>query len=205
MKNLFIVLISFGTIFINLSCRKSQLVDDVPRLNIISNEKIRVLSEETDKTKWIAPVYLGLKLGTSTKTEVKSLLGEASYEGIPEENTFLDEREGEIEMEYKNPLSVDGVILITVGMKSLKVKAISYYPNNPKSREEIIAKFGSHFFEVASYESMCIKTNHQMGSNFKKLNDYPISLVYPNQGMYVSIQDQNLVSHIGYSFKCFDK
>jgi hypothetical protein len=205
MKSLFIVLIVIGTIFSNLSCQKSHLADTIPPLSIESKEKIKVSSKETDKTKWIAPIYLGLKLGESTKTEVKSLFGEPTYEGVPEENAFLNEREGEIEMEYRDLPSVDGVIVITLGKKSLVLKAVTFYPNNPKSREEIVAEFGSDFFEVASHESMCIKPNSQIGSNFKHLNEYPIALVYPNKGMYISIQEQNLIAHIGYSFKCFDK
>jgi hypothetical protein len=186
-------------------CLKSAKPKNPRRNANVEMQELKTTSDKPDIFVWLPPTYLGLTLGISTRTEVKNRFGEANWEGTPEEKAFLDENEGETEIEYKNISSIEGVVVITLGKKSQIVKAITIYPNNPKSREEIVAEYGSDFFEVASYESMCIKPNRQIGANFKPLSDYPIALVYPNKGMYISIPEQNLISHIGYSFKCLDK
>ncbi len=154
-----------------------------------------------NKVKWIPATYRNLKLGKSTYKDVKKLFGKPIWEGRNQDNTFESDPEFEILLQYSYQGTGKESADIVIGKKTKIIKAISYLPYPEMTRQEAISKFGSDYFEIESWESFCIKDNRKRGSSQKKLN-YPIALVYPEKGMYVSIRKDNTVMHIGYLYKC---
>lgn len=173
--------------------------------SVVTNKQIPEKMEATRisqiKVKWMPATYRELHLGQSTYKDVKKLFGKPRWEGGNEEKTFEGDPEFEILLQYPNQGIGKEAVEIVIGEKTKIVKAISYLPYPEMTRQEAISKFGSDYFEIDSAESLCIKDNLKRGSSDKKL-DYPISLVYPEKGMYVLIGDDNKVMHIGFLYKC---
>jgi len=208
MKLFSIIIIVFGGLTSNLLLQKSY--NKVSSESMIANtQKAREKSvvSSSDKRQWIPPTYLGLKFGKSTVKDVKRIFGKPEWEGppegAPEDNSFSEDSEDEILLQYANVGEAKDYLDITVGKKSKVVKAIAVYSNSRPTKQEIISEYGLDFFEIESWEPMCIEKERQPGESHKKMK-YPIALVYPNKGMYVSIQSDNRVNHIGYLVKCTD-
>lgn len=153
-----------------------------------------------NKRQWIPPTYLGLRLGKSIEQDVKRIFGEPVWQGAREEKIFENDAEDEILLDY---LGIEGFdnIAVTIGRKTRIVKAIAVYPNEKLTKEDIISKHGTSFFEIESWESMCIKNDRPLGKNGKKMQ-YPIILVYPHKGMYVFVSDENKMTYFGFLYKC---
>lgn len=186
-------------IIFNNACDKKQSNNSLT--NSQSQEKMKNTSTSQITVKWVPGIYRGLKLGKSTYLDVKKLFGEPRWEGENEENTFNRDPESEILLQYSNQGIEKEAAEVVMGEKTKIVKAVSILPYPEMTKQEAISKFGSDYFEIASGESFCIKNNSKRGPSEKKLN-FPILLVYPEKGMYVSITDDNKVMHIGYLYKC---
>lgn len=163
-------------------------------------------SNASDIRQWIAPTYLGLKLGESTGDDVRRLFGKPidEYTARNEDKVFDKDVESEIVLDYKNPNGSNGNVVVTVGKKTRLVKAISIYPNDKITMEEAISKFGQGFFQIESWESICLGKEQKPGILDKSMA-IPFVLVYPNLGLLVDIRkhsDDFTVGRIDYLMKC---
>jgi hypothetical protein len=206
MRSLFLLgLISYALMVTNVyifeyACGKKPIRNG--RTNSLLPENAEVTnSAQQQKVKWIPANYRGLKLGQSTYQDVKKIFGEPNWEGQNEENTFDEDSETEILLQYNNQGAGKEAADIVIGEKTRIVKAISVVPYPEMTRQEAIEKFGIDYFEISSGESICLNGNQKRGASERKLN-YPVLLVYPEKGMYVSINSQNKVMHTGYLYKC---
>lgn len=176
-----------------------------PSGKVITNnqiqENVEIIPMSQTKVKWIPGTYRGLTPGKSTYQDVKRVFGKPRWEGENEEKAFEGDSEFEILLQYSN--GKDGGIDFVVGKETKIVKAISVYPYPAMTKQEIILKYGSNYFEIGSAESLCMKDGVKKGDSQKKL-DYPILLVYPETGMSVSIDEDEKVVLIGYLYKCED-
>lgn len=194
-----IFLLIGSNLFLAKSCTNRQTEKVVA--NKQEQENVKDVHPLLDKREWIPPTYLGLTLGKSTENDVKKLFGKPKWEGSREEKIFESDSENEILLDYVDVKEVDGDIAITIGEKTRIVKAIAVYSNENLTKQEIISKYGSDFYEIESSESMCIKDDHPPGESNRKMQ-YPIVLVYPNKGMYVFINEDNKLIYRGFLVKC---
>lgn len=158
----------------------------------------------SDKTQWVAPTVFGLKLGSSRDRDIRKLLGKPWSEGPNDEKTYGNDPEEEILLQYNNVGEFKDAVDFVVGKKSRILKALAVYPLQRRTKQEIISEFGSKFFEIESWESMCISGERQRTED-KKKPLYPILLVYPSKGMYVMLDEDQRVNHTGYGMKCIYK
>ncbi|QQS41289.1 MAG: hypothetical protein IPM63_18325 [Acidobacteriota bacterium] len=151
--------------------------------------------------KWEAGAYLGIRLGKSRLEDVVKKFGEPNWSGEPEEKTFEEDGEDEILIQYMGKEELEGPFDIIVGKDSKVVKAITIYLPKSEKKKAIISRFGDDFYEVASWQSLCRKPSTDV-SDDEPLSRYPISMVYPKLGLYVSFREDGSVIHIGYLYKC---
>lgn len=168
------------------------------------NRKSNSNSLTPNNKEWIPPEYTGLKLGKATEEDVRNAFGKPIWEGPPEEKAFGNDPEEEIWLGYENVAGVEGRTVMTIGEKTKILKAVALYPERARTREEVISEYGSDFFEIESSESMCINENYKKKEIKNEKHKYPIVLVFPNKGMYVSINNDNKADHTGFLVKCPD-
>lgn len=157
---------------------------------------------ERNIQKWKAPVFMKIRVGESTAEEVKRIFGKPYWMGPPEEKTFEDESEGEIEMEYHDVPEVNSNIVFTIGRKSGIVKAIVMYPNFVQTEANIISEFGNEYVEISADESLCTVSR---SNEAKPLSaDSKRVFIYPQFGMYVLISEEDKVIHVGYLYRCIE-
>lgn len=160
----------------------------------------------SDLRQWIAPPYLGLKLGQSTEDDVRRLFGKPIDESPnrDEDKVFNKDAENEIVLDYENPNGANGSVVVILGKKTKIVKAISIYPKDKITMQEAISKFGSGFFQVESWSSICIGKEQKPGILDESMS-VPFALVYPNLGLAVDIRKNSnefTVGRIDYMMKC---
>ena len=158
-----------------------------------------------DVRKWIAPTYLGLKLGVSTEKDARELFGDpdSTYQNQDEDEVFLEDKESETVLEYTKSTKVNGGIVIIVGKTTQVIKGISIYPND-LTMQDAVSKFGNDFFQKDTYRPHCVDEKQKQGV-FDDKQTYPFLLVYPNSGMLLDIRkfDSGVkVSRIDYLMKC---
>jgi hypothetical protein len=152
--------------------------------------------------KWHLPTYLGLVIGKSTKEDVKRRFGKPIWEGPPEEKLIETDSEGELLYEYVNVGDIKGQTTIVLGARTGIVKAIEIYPQQVITLQEVFKRYGNNYIERPSNLGPC--PTNEVVRNFKPLKEreYPFFLVYPEEGMYISIQRDSTVLEIGYVMRC---
>jgi hypothetical protein len=154
--------------------------------------------------RWQVPTYRGFKLGKSTKADVERAFGKPVWSGHP----IYEEPEGEVKdellYEYENVGGFDGRTSVYLDARRGVVKAISLYPNyqKPLSFNDAIAQYGNEYTERGSKLGPCPTAKELRGYKPQHGREYPIFLVYPQRGMYVSIDRDNKVQEIGYLLRC---
>ena len=153
---------------------------------------------------WRVPTYQGLKLGKSTKADVERAFGKPVWSGHP----IYEEPEGEVEdellYEYENVGGFNGRTSVYLDARSGVVKAISLYPNyqRPISLEQTIEKYGRGYIERRSKLGPCPTPKEERLYGGAKEREYPAFLVYPQKGLYVSVNRDNRVQEIGFLVRC---
>lgn len=152
--------------------------------------------------KWHIPTYQGLTLGKSMKIDVERRFGKPIWSGAPEEKLTDDPSEDELLYEYENVGGVKGRTTVVLGERTGVVKAIDIYPQQ-LSMKKVIEQYGKEYIERESSLGPCPSEDEIR--NFRPLREreYPIFLVYPQLGMYISVQKDGTVLEIGYLVSCF--
>ena len=192
------VIAGFNCVLSQSSCQKpaaEKTIDRRPQSQQLS------ISSTSDPRKWIAPSYLGLKLGESKEADVKKLFGEPIWQGLNAEKVFVDDAEPEKLIQYNHIKGSGNNIDIVVGEKTGLVKAIAVYPDLRQTTEEITAAYGAEYYVTESWESMCVGPEKNIGK-WPENPKYPISIIYPQLGMYILLGDDHRVIHIGFMMKC---
>lgn len=159
-----------------------------------------------DIRRWIAPTFLGLKVGESNEKDVQRLFGkpDAEYPSDDEDKVFETQAEDEVVQDYRNLKHAGGHVVIILGKKTRLVKGITLYPSNNLSLDEALTKYGKDFFQIQYPESICIREEAKSGIVDKNLNP-PLVLIYPNLGLLVDIrkdQETFYVSRFDYFMDC---
>ena len=159
-------------------------------------------AQQVHQGKWHTPTYLGLTVGKSTKADIERKFGEPVWSGPPEEKLVEADEEEELLYEYLNVGDIVGRTTFVLGARSGVIKAIEIYPQQDVTLQEVIRKYGSSYIERPSNLGPC-PTDREV-SEFKALKEreYPYFLVYPERGMYISIQKDGTVLEIGYIIRC---
>jgi hypothetical protein len=149
---------------------------------------------------WERAEFRGLRLGESTYDDVKRLWGNPRWEGENTEKLF---DEAEILLQYSALGDGVGATDVIVGEKTRVIKALSYVPSASLHRDDIRKKYGNEYLAIESGESMCTASKRQ---HRKSAGDSagPVILLYPKKGMYVLLDGQGVVMHLGFSYKCLD-
>ena len=151
---------------------------------------------------WQVATYNGLILGQSTASEVEQVFGKPLWVGPPEEKLIDDETEEELLYEYTDVGGIKGQTTIVLGARTKIIKAIDIYPKQPVTLRHIVTKYGNEYVQRESKLGPCPTQdevrNFKPGAN----REYPLFLVYPHLGMYVSLSETEKISHIGYLANC---
>ncbi len=205
MKTLFLALFlivgfSVGNLLIfQNSCKSKPAVGNVENNQKIGDSETPAPTPKTSpaQIKWQPSEYLGITPGKSTERDVKKLLGKPEWEGDDSE----EDKDFKKDPEFNKLLQYPKGIEVIVGKKTKITKTIGIsYPEITK--KEVIAKYGNNYFEIESSESTCIKNNQKNGSSDKQAKNYPIVLVYPENGMSVVVNKDDEIVGIWYSYKC---
>jgi hypothetical protein len=153
---------------------------------------------------WHVPIYQGLKLGKSTKADVERAFGKPVWSGHPIYNEPEGEVKDELLYEYQNVGGFDGRTSVYLDARSSAVKAISLYPDyrRPISLEQAVEKYGGGYIERGSKLGPCPTPKEVRVYGGDKEREYPIFLVYPQKGLYVSIDRDKRVQEIGLLVRC---
>lgn len=208
---LFYLFVSSNVLLVN-SCRAQQQANKITatKTNQENSNQVSSSSANTsfskDIRKWIPPTFSGIKLGVSTEEDVKKLFGKPSseYQNSAEDKVFDNDREEEIVLDYLENNQANGRVIIIFGKKTKIVKAVSLYPGEITTMKQAISEYGSNFFQIESWESICIEEKMKEGV-IDKSAKIPFGLVYPSRGMLVDIRTYNnefIVGRIDYLVKC---
>ena len=153
---------------------------------------------------WRVPTYHGLELGKATRADVERAFGRPVWSGHP----IYEEPEGEVGdeflYEYENVGGFDGRTSVYLNARSGVVRAISLYPNHrrPLSFNDAVARYGKEYIERGSDLGPCPTAEELRGYKPPGRREYPIFLVYPESGMYVSVGPNNQVQEVSYLLRC---
>jgi hypothetical protein len=154
--------------------------------------------------RWHVPTYEGMTLGKSTRADIERAFGKPIWSGPP----IYEEPEGEVKdeilYEYENVGGFYGRTSVYLDVRSGVIKAITLYPNyqRPITLEEAIKLYGGGYIERESGLGPCPTSKELRNYKQKQEREYPVSLIYPHKGMYVSVDRDNKVNHICYLARC---
>ena len=156
--------------------------------------------ESSKSIEWTPSDVYGIRPGKTSAAEVKRILGEPVQQMPPEEKHFQSDDENEMELYYRDVHGVPAVT-ITVGDHSGLAKSISVDFPGPLSLDEVIRKFGSDFYAINSWETVCVDPKRNTGLPSKGL-EVPYFLVYPNAGTIVFVGADNKATYYSVLYKC---
>lgn len=165
-----------------------------------------LITPMSDNKTWVSAEFRGIRIGRDTDARLKKLLGEPNSVGTPEDKIYENDSEEEIWERYTKTSFTEGSVESILGKKTRIIKAVSVYPVAQISLEEIINKFGPNFFQINSWEPICIGPDKKMGELNKKMA-YPYCIVYPEKGVLIDIREYEGVEQVGridYLSKCED-
>lgn len=153
--------------------------------------------------KWHAPTYHGLVLGESKKADVARTFGKPVWSGHPEDE--LDNPvESLLSYEYENVGGFEGRTAVIMNRRTGVVESISLSVSyqKPLPLDKALAQYGRDYIERESALGPCPTAKELR--NFKRPaeREYPIFLVYPHKGMYISVERDNNVREIVYLLRC---
>ena len=153
--------------------------------------------------RWRAPTYHGLVLGKSKKVDVARTFGKPVWSGHPEDE--LDNPvESLLSYEYESVGGFEGRTVVVMNGRTGVVESISLSVpyQMPLPLSKALEKYGRDYIERESALGPC-PTDKEI-RNFKRPaeREYPIFLVYPHKGMYISVERDNNVREIVYMLRC---
>jgi hypothetical protein len=153
--------------------------------------------------KWHPSSYKGLKLGKSTKADVKRTFGKPAWVGHPEDE-YDNPVENMIAYEYEKAGGFEGRTAIWMKRHSGVITEIILYPSDtkPLSWQKILNEFGSDYIERESSLGPCPTTKDLHRFKPSQRREYPIFFVYKQKGLYVSVNESNNVQEIVYMERC---
>lgn len=168
--------------------------------------------KQLPEIKWIPSGYFGIKIGKSTRDNVVKKFGTPSWEGEeqieaePEDIQEHIEKHGgrRIMLEYKNVGGFEGRVTVFYSEKSKIVNEILLYPEQPISKEWLTSKYGKNFIELYNDERICSALEHKLRFEKKRIRESPQFLVFPEIGMYASVDGGESADLIGFSLICND-
>lgn len=185
-------------LIITLSCNHELRQSQAPaRANPNTSSSVRQ-SDGSDG--WHSPAFHGLTTGKSTKADVRRVFGQPLWEGAAE-NEELDGGEAQLLYEYIDVGGMRGRTSIYFNARTGVIESISLYPQQ-LFLKHILAKYGSDYFERASKLGPCPTAEEIHDFRPPKEREYPYFIVYPQRGMFVSIQEDGAVLEIGYRSHC---
>lgn len=195
-----ILILSLGTIFnaafLLGSCNGITASESK---SVGNNAKVQqTVSIDSNLRKWITSEWNDIKPGITKRSEVIERFGEPKWAGKNAEKVYPEDSEEQL-LQYRNIQNFH--IDIIVDDAANLVKALTLYPAEPLTRERITKEYGTDYFEIESSESLCIDSDRAPGPSGKPLS-YPVALVYPNKGLYISLERGDRVNHIGYLVRC---
>ncbi len=157
---------------------------------------------KTNRIEWVPSTINGITLGKSKYDDLIKLWGKPLFErDFASQDEELDP-DLETELAYRN-VEIDNLkpsIGVVIENKSHLVKVISLFFDE-MTKDEAIRKYGSDYYLVTSQDSDCIDKSQKKEKDIGKFS-YPISLVYPQKGMSISIRNDNTVMMVNYTDKC---
>ena len=176
-----------------------------------------------EKVEWVPSTIKGITPGKSKYKDVIRLFGKPDYEGEIIEDPPLkppeEAPEALIELSYNRDIEIEGVLArigFAVGDETRIVKYVSFYFYSflkELTKEDAIKIYGNDYYVVTrsdyynsttrEYASLCVYKSQKRNQEVKvDESDYPISLVYPQKGMYIQVRDDNTVMMMEYTDKC---
>lgn len=161
--------------------------------------------------KWIPGNYAGIEIGKSKKDDLDTKFGKPIWEGDePLEGEEEDIQQAlarnsgkRILLEYKNVGEMTGKTTVLIGEKNKIVQAIVLYPEISLTKEEFISKYSDDYVEKFSNESICAAIEKSPTEiSTRKNTDSLEMLVFPEKGMYASLDENGKIDLIGFSLKC---
>ena len=155
------------------------------------------------RSKKQAPSYGGLTLGKSKQADVARVFGKPARSGHPEDE-YDNPVERQLSYEYENVGGFKGRTVILMDARSRVVTDIFLYPSEqqPLSLTKALEEYGTDYIERESGLGPCPTAKELR--NFKRhtKREYPIFLVYPHKGVFVSFSEDEHVKEIGYMLRC---
>jgi hypothetical protein len=150
---------------------------------------------------WKRGTYQGLTPGQSSRQDVEKVFGKPGWEGKPEAEPG-DEPTDDVMYDYKNVGGLKGRTSVIFDARSGLVKVIYLYPQG-LTMEQAVAQYGKHYVKRGKGLGACPTADDVRESRRQPPPDeYPIFLVYPQSGLYVTVQSDNTVLEVGYLADC---
>ena len=150
---------------------------------------------------WKPSAYHGITPGKSTYKDVIKLFGKPEGDGNPEGDPEI-ENEKVILLMYGDEKIGSFDIVITD--KTKIVYGITVYNHSRPTRQEIIAKYGTDYFEIESGEPNCVADDRKRGASDGKDPKRGVSLAYPEKGIVFSLNNKEEANITTYLSKCED-
>jgi hypothetical protein len=151
--------------------------------------------------RWKRGTYQGLTPGQSSRQDVEKVFGEPSWRGEPEAEPG-ERPTHDVMYEYTNVGGMKGRTSVIFDARSGVVKVIYLYPQG-LTMEQAVAQYGSDYVRRGSGLGPCPTADDVRESRRQRSPDeYPIFLVYPQSGLYVTVQSDKTVLEVGYLADC---
>jgi hypothetical protein len=183
----------------NLACGRAILmnVSEPAQHRNASNKRAHTVK----KRGWHIPTYYGLILGRSNKTDVRRTFGIPVWVGPPESAPLEKSRRGELLYEYEDVGAIKGRTSILLDKRTGLLKGISIYPQH-LTLEEVRKQYGINYIERDNALGPCPLERELHNYIPPQAREYPFFLIYPQLGLFVSIQRDSTVLEIGYVSHC---
>jgi hypothetical protein len=153
--------------------------------------------------KWRAPTYQGLVLGKSKKANVARTFGKPVWSGHPEDE-FDHPVASLLSYEYENVGGFEGRTVVMMNRRTGVVESISLSVSyqKPLPLGKALEKYGSDYIERESALGPCPTAKEIRNFKPPAKREYPVFFVYPQKGMYISVEQGNNVREITYMLRC---
>jgi hypothetical protein len=131
---------------------------------------------------------------------VEKTLGKPVWSGTPEEAIVEENRENELWYEYDGAEEFQGRTTVVMNSKGV-VTAVLVYPQK-LFLDRALRLLGSNYLRREGKMGPCPTEAELRQSKVSTVSDFPYFLVYPEQGMYISVEEDNTILEIGYLLRC---
>jgi hypothetical protein len=178
-------------------------------LGACQHSPIQAQKDQGDKAKkeqvvWIPSTIKNVTVGKSKYNDLIKYWGKPLFEqefAEDGEDEEIRKSEPKTEIAYRD-IEIDGLKLnigVIIGNKTRTVRSISLFFDD-MTKEEAIKRYGSDYYLVSSGGNKCVANSQKKGDEIKLV--YPLTLVYPQKGMFILIRKDNTVISVNYTDKC---